>query len=122
MSLITCEECGKEISSTAENCPHCGHKTPVSKVNAQKKSITIATYICMIAAAVGLILLIPSLITLAQNYNDWYFWNWYTDRSDAVVRNIGLGVGLCGSGFGCLAFLLNKAKKEKAQKDTNASL
>jgi hypothetical protein len=25
MSLINCKVCGKEISSTAEKCPHCGH-------------------------------------------------------------------------------------------------
>lgn len=24
MALIKCEECGKEISSTAKACPHCG--------------------------------------------------------------------------------------------------
>lgn len=26
MSLIKCNECNKEISSTAESCPHCGAK------------------------------------------------------------------------------------------------
>lgn len=26
MSLIKCKECGKEISSEAEVCPHCGKK------------------------------------------------------------------------------------------------
>jgi hypothetical protein len=26
MALINCEECGKEISAKAENCPHCGYK------------------------------------------------------------------------------------------------
>lgn len=25
MSLIKCPECGKEISSTVNNCPHCGY-------------------------------------------------------------------------------------------------
>ncbi len=25
MALITCPECGKEISNTAESCPHCGY-------------------------------------------------------------------------------------------------
>ena len=26
MALIKCEECGKEISSKADTCPHCGYK------------------------------------------------------------------------------------------------
>jgi hypothetical protein len=28
MSLITCKECKKEVSDTAEKCPHCGAKIP----------------------------------------------------------------------------------------------
>ena len=27
MALIKCEECGKNISSSAKTCPHCGVKT-----------------------------------------------------------------------------------------------
>lgn len=26
MALVTCKECKKEVSSTAEKCPHCGYK------------------------------------------------------------------------------------------------
>lgn len=26
MALIKCKECGKEISSTIKNCPHCGYR------------------------------------------------------------------------------------------------
>lgn len=29
MALIKCEECGKEISSQAEFCPHCGKPSSV---------------------------------------------------------------------------------------------
>lgn len=25
MSLVTCAECGREVSSAATQCPHCGH-------------------------------------------------------------------------------------------------
>lgn len=28
MALITCKECDKELSTTAEKCPHCGAKAP----------------------------------------------------------------------------------------------
>ena len=28
MALITCQECGREVSDQAEACPHCGHPAP----------------------------------------------------------------------------------------------
>ena len=83
-----------------------------AKETAKKKDVALAAYICMAAAAIGLFLLLPALFTLAENYNDWYFWNWYTDRSDAVMRNIGIGVGLTGGGLGGLLGLRLRAKKE----------
>jgi len=36
MSIVKCEECGKEISNSAKNCPNCGAKTLTSK----KRSIS----------------------------------------------------------------------------------
>ncbi len=38
MALIKCSECGKEISSNAESCPHCGN--PI-----EAKEKTIPTYV-----------------------------------------------------------------------------
>lgn len=32
MAMITCQECKKEISSTAKSCPHCGVKVPHARV------------------------------------------------------------------------------------------
>ncbi len=26
MALVRCQECKKEINTTADKCPHCGHK------------------------------------------------------------------------------------------------
>jgi len=31
MSMTACRECGKEISTKARNCPHCGAKVPHTK-------------------------------------------------------------------------------------------
>lgn len=117
MALIICSECGKEISNTAEHCPHCGHKTEFAKESAKKKDTTLALYLCVGAVVIGLILLIPALFTLAENYNDWYFWNWYTERSDGVMRNIGIGVGLTGGGIGGYLGLLARAKKQRQDQD-----
>lgn len=117
MALITCKECGKEISSTAESCPHCGHKTDIAAVNAQKRDRGIAFYIGVAAICIGLFILIPALSTLMENYNDWYFWNWYTERSDEVVRNIGWGIGLIGGGLGVVFWLRKTANQIKESKE-----
>lgn len=117
MALIKCEECGKEISSTAECCPHCGHKTVYANEHAKKVDLTVAMYICLAAIVIGIIVLLPALVTLLENYNDWYFWNWYSSRSDAVVRNIGIGIGLTGGGIGVLLGLKKKAQTESTDND-----
>lgn len=31
MSMVNCRECGKEVSSEAKSCPHCGIKKPAPK-------------------------------------------------------------------------------------------
>lgn len=36
MSLIKCEECGKEISDKASNCPNCGAKNKNNNEEASK--------------------------------------------------------------------------------------
>ena len=32
MALTDCKECGKQISTTAASCPHCGHKPEKDKI------------------------------------------------------------------------------------------
>ena len=48
MALIKCKECGKEISSDADKCPHCGKK--------RSKSVQLT-----IAVAIGFLILLPFL-------------------------------------------------------------
>jgi len=38
MALITCPECRKKISETAEKCPHCGYQLTAEKVEEIKKN------------------------------------------------------------------------------------
>ena len=35
MALINCPECGKEVSDTANLCPHCGYNLKRNKTNNQ---------------------------------------------------------------------------------------
>ena len=34
MALIKCPECGKDVSTSAETCPHCGY--PINKITVAK--------------------------------------------------------------------------------------
>lgn len=48
--LITCQECGLQMSDTALSCPHCGYnanntKTTRQRRNKKKKTVTIAKWI-----------------------------------------------------------------------------
>lgn len=40
MALITCPECGREISDTAQACPHCGHPILLSSKIPQQVELT----------------------------------------------------------------------------------
>ncbi len=51
MSLKKCKECGREISTSADACPHCGNLSPA------KKAVKVGTDI--IKAGLGLTVLIP---------------------------------------------------------------
>lgn len=62
MALVSCPECGKEISDAALACPHCGHPIqvpqpqdapPSSRKN--KRSIIIAACVLVLIAVVGVL-------------------------------------------------------------------
>lgn len=44
MALISCPECGKEISSTAPKCPHCGYVFKRIRLNTVKESFNKYTF------------------------------------------------------------------------------
>lgn len=48
MSMAKCRECGKEVSSEAETCPHCGIKKPV-KPTASSAQIGCLSIIVLVA-------------------------------------------------------------------------
>ena len=37
MALIICPECGKEVSTAADSCPHCGY--PIKNNKKKKKKL-----------------------------------------------------------------------------------
>ena len=50
MALTKCTECGKEISSTALSCPHCGapNKAEQAKEDTKKHNRVMSTFSCIL--------------------------------------------------------------------------
>lgn len=44
MSMITCHECGKQISNTASVCPHCGAKVNQISIKSDSSSTSLIIY------------------------------------------------------------------------------
>ena len=67
MALVSCPECGKEISDAARSCPHCGYPiaqepqpqdmSPVPRKS--KRSIIIAACVLALVAVVGIFVGVP---------------------------------------------------------------
>ena len=58
MALITCKECGREVSSKADKCPHCGIKV---------KSGTSYIAVLCIVCAISLVLVVDNMFNKSSN-------------------------------------------------------
>lgn len=81
MALIQCKECGREISASAESCPHCGFKTKQGEVESKSKSLRLKQWIHTILFLVGLVLFVTNIGTVVDRYEEWEF-------ADGVIRDI----------------------------------
>ena len=79
MALIRCKECGKEISGTAESCPHCGYKTAHGQKIAQNKVLGVQLLLHVACIAIGFILVVCNASTFFELYDNWEYVNkyWY---------------------------------------------
>ena len=95
MALIRCKECGKEISGTAERCPHCGYQTARGRLTAQNKGMAILALVQMAEVAIGFYLLISNMETfleLLENWSrihkyasDYHFFEYLSDKEQMGV-------------------------------------
>ena len=80
MALIKCTECGKEISTTATSCPHCGYKTDHGKSITQNQYHLVLWIICVALMVVGVVILLNNLEQYLELTSEWNkIKHWYTD-------------------------------------------
>lgn len=89
MALINCKECGKEISTTAENCPHCGCRTPHGRSITEAKGLLSQYVIWVVLIIVGVVLFFWSLKPLAELFDEWEsVKHWYFYQDDNFLNFI----------------------------------
>lgn len=98
MALIKCAECGKEISDSAENCPHCGCKTNQGKTVTKAKSLLVSFVITAAVAVIGVFLFssaLPELDVYSARYGSAYWIEGYWVYNERVMMELlKMGVGV----------------------------
>lgn len=90
MALINCKECGKEISTTAENCPHCGCRTPHGRSITEAKGLLTQYAIWVALIIAGVVLFFSSFKPLVELFDEWEsVKHWYFYKDDNFFKFIG---------------------------------
>lgn len=58
MAMTQCRECGKPISTTAANCPHCGHKPEKDKIGCAQ--VIVVGFVALLMTAIVVTCAAPS--------------------------------------------------------------
>ena len=105
MALIRCKECGREISDSANMCPHCGCATEYGAKSAQVKGLSVGAAVAGVLSLIGLILFITGLGAVLEGVDDYgSFARWMARDDEAIGGVIKLAVGL-GMALGGAIFL-----------------
>ena len=97
MAMITCRECGKQISDTADICPHCGAKVNQITVKSSASSKHLIIYATLIILGafvffVGLGIFFDDINTYYPHYN---YRSPLTSHESQVISTIVVGFALC---------------------------
>ena len=103
MAMITCRECGKQISDTADICPHCGAKVNQITVKSSASSKHLIIYATLIILGafvffVGLGIFFDDINTYYPHYN---YRSPLTSHESQVISTIVVGFALCMLGTYC---------------------
>lgn len=85
MALIKCKECGKEISGTAESCPHCGYRTAHGRSITEAKVLLVQWIIFAILIVVGFVLVFGNFKPLVELYDEWDN-SWYQASGTGFLK------------------------------------
>ena len=112
--LIPCKACGKEISSAALSCPHCGEPTEYAqklereKENAKREiergkssersALAVTAVFGAIFIIIGLVLIFMQTSTISHDLNVWYsdydYKGSLSNHETQVLMLLGLGIVL----------------------------
>ena len=113
MALITCSECGKEISDNAKQCPHCGCGTRFGKEAAQANGLAVASIVNSVVGFIGACWFCFNLVPISNGvdyYGSWGKWLSKDDEAAGIFFKVFVGLGLAiGS------VIVSKRLKRKAE-------
>lgn len=113
MALIKCHECGREISDSAEHCPHCGCKTKQGEKTKERKGLAVNYIVVLVLGCIGLLLYFSALPDLTGHSSS--FWNrgrWiYDEDTVAAVFKVTMGIGFAIGAVIDMVLIGQKAKE-----------
>ena len=97
MALINCKECGKEISDSAKQCPHCGCRTQFGKNVVQTQGLNVMLIVACLSGLIGMFLFWSGLLTMLEGINDYGgFFRWFNryDGAGGIFVKVCFGWGM----------------------------
>ena len=111
MALIHCNECGKEISSQAETCPHCGYRTTHGQTVAAVKGYAVNWVVAFIMVIVGVFMMLANVSEYMDKIDYMDKWKYFSDETQSSIQCFGIGVLLLIAGLVDMVIAAVKAKK-----------
>lgn len=115
MALMKCKECGKEISTTAANCPHCGCRTAHGRTVSEAKVYLVWAIINFVLLIVGLILFLGNFEEFIDRFDYLDRYKYFSEEGKAAVRNFLIGAVMMIGCFVDSCYLWNRLKDMQAK-------
>lgn len=109
MPMIQCHECGKDISDSAEHCPHCGCKTSHGKRLVESKCLLYKMLVAGIALFLGAFFAFNAWTQLMGHGS--YYWEYHDEEQFKLILKLAFGVGLLLGGIITMVQVKNGAKE-----------
>lgn len=113
MALIKCKECGKEISSTAGSCPHCGYRTEQGRIVSEAKAYLLWSIINFILLFVGFSMFMGNYREFIDRLEYLEDYRYFSDEGQRAVRHFIIGTVILVGCFVDSWILWNKTHQMK---------